>query len=182
MHIGHTYTSYAWDISEEAPIRPGLGIYQLSKGCGSEICRVFSTNYQIKVITALFFGFAGAWGDAGNLPFTITFSDAARLVRKCVEVDLASLPVRQQIAFILFSPWPYVSDQSDIASKTYMRALLRRCISVQATFNTFFATAPQPHGQYVSDKARRVLGWECQHSPVKMERIAAGKTQFKASL
>ena len=103
MHIGHTYTSYAWDISEEAPIRPGLGIYQLSKGCGSEICRVFSTNYQIKVITALFFGFAGAWGDAGNLPFTITFSDAARLVRKCVEVDLASLPVRQHNAFPFFS-------------------------------------------------------------------------------
>jgi hypothetical protein len=52
MHIGHTYTSYTWDISEEAPIRPGLGIYQLSKGCGSEICRIFSANYQIKVITA----------------------------------------------------------------------------------------------------------------------------------
>ena len=101
MHVGHTYTSYAWDISEEAPIRPGLGIYQLSKGCGSEICRIFSANYKIKVITALFFGFAGAWGDAGNLPFTITFSDAARLVRKCVEVDLSLLPVRQHIAFDL---------------------------------------------------------------------------------
>ncbi len=47
----------------------------------------------------MFFGFAGAWGDAGNLPFTITFSDAARLVRRCVEVDLASLPVRQHIGF-----------------------------------------------------------------------------------
>jgi hypothetical protein len=64
MHIGHTYTTYASGISEEVPIRPGLGIYQLSKGCGSEICRVFSENYHITVITALFFGFVGAWGDA----------------------------------------------------------------------------------------------------------------------
>ena len=56
------------------------------------------------------------------------------------------------------------------------------CLSVQATFNTFFATAPQPHGQYISDKAKRVLGWECQHSPPAMERTAAGKTQYKASL
>lgn len=146
MHIGHTYTTYASGISEEVPIRPGLGIYQLSKGCGSEICRVFSENYHITVITALFFGFVGAWGDAvhfrihfhihklvwpslqlqcarshvhggqGNLPFTVTFRDAAQLVRKCVEVDLQSLP---------------------------------------ANFNTFFCTAPQPQGQYVSDKARR---------------------------
>ena len=70
------------------------------------LCRC-SENYQIKVITALFFGFVGAWGGAGNGPFTITFSDAARLVRKCVEAPLSVLPVH---------------------------------------FNTFFATAPQPHG------------------------------------
>ena len=80
---------------------------------------------NITVITALFFGFVGAWGDAGNLPLTVTFSDAARLVRKCVEVDLAVLPAR---------------------------------------FNTFFATAPQPHGQYVSTKAQRLLGTTFQHS------------------
>jgi hypothetical protein len=70
------------------------------------LCRC-SENYQIKVITALFFGFVGAWGGAGNGPFTITFSDAARLVRKCVEAPLSVLPLH---------------------------------------FNTFFATAPQPHG------------------------------------
>jgi nucleoside-diphosphate-sugar epimerase len=60
-------TSYAHDISEELPIRPGLGIYALSKGCGSEICRVFSENYPITVMTCLFFGFVGTWAGSGNL-------------------------------------------------------------------------------------------------------------------
>ena len=133
-HVGHTYTTYAHDIEEEAPIRPGLGIYQLSKGCGSEICRVFSENYNITVLTALFFGFVGAWDGAGKLPFTVTFADAARLVRKCVEAPLENLPAR---------------------------------------FNTFFATAEQPHGQYHSRKAAELLGWERRDDPTAMELRAA---------
>lgn len=113
---------------------PGLGLYEMSKGAGSEICRIFAMNNDIHVLTCLFFGFVGTWDGAGNLPCTVTYSDAAQLLRKCCECPLEALPSR---------------------------------------FETFFGTAPQPHGQYRTDKASTMLGWRCKDSPVELERSLA---------
>ena len=63
----------------------------LQRGMG-----IIRKNYNITVLTALFFGFVGAWDGAGNLPFTVTFADAARLVRKCVEAPLENLTAQNE--------------------------------------------------------------------------------------
>ncbi len=58
--------------------------------------------------------------------------------------------------------------------------LLRKCCEVPLSdlpsrFEVFFGTAPQPHGQYVSDKAQRLLGWVCKDDPTVLERSLAAK-------
>ena len=103
--VGPSYEQYDFDINEEVPLHSGLNLYAHSKSVGQEICRVFSANHPIHVLTTLFLSFREAiptpeqYGSDTN-PFSVTFPDAARAIRKCLEVDLETLPSRSEIFHI----------------------------------------------------------------------------------
>ena len=58
--VGPSYEHYDFDISEEVPLHSGLNLYAHSKSIGQEICRVFSANYPLHVLTTLFLSFRDA--------------------------------------------------------------------------------------------------------------------------
>ena len=103
--VGPSYENYDYDINEEVPLHSGLDLYAHSKSVGQEICRVFSANYPIHVLTTLFLNFREAQPKADQFgsdtnPFSVTFPDAARAIRKCLETDLSTLPSRCEIFHI----------------------------------------------------------------------------------
>lgn len=103
--VGPSYEYYDFDISEDVPLHSGLNLYAHSKSIGQEICRVFSANYPLHVLTTLFLSFRDAEPAPGQEggdtnPFSVTFADAARALRACLEIDLDSLPSRCEIFHI----------------------------------------------------------------------------------
>ncbi len=103
--VGPSYEHFDYDISEEVPLHSGLNLYAHSKSIGQEICRVFSANHAIHVLTTLFLSFRDAeptpdqqGGDTN--PFSVTFADAARAIRRCLEVDLDTMPSSCEIFHI----------------------------------------------------------------------------------
>ena len=103
--VGPSYENFDFEISEEVPLHSGLNLYAHSKSIGQEICQVFSDNHNINVLTMLFLSFRDPdpnpdeFGGNTN-PFSVTFRDAARAIRKGLETDLNSLPSRCEIFFI----------------------------------------------------------------------------------
>jgi nucleoside-diphosphate-sugar epimerase len=103
--VGPSYEHFDFDINEEIPLHSGTNLYAHSKSVGQEICRVFAANYPIHVLTTLFLSFRAAqpkpkqYGGDTN-PFSVTFPDAARAIRKCLEIDLQTLPSRCEIFHI----------------------------------------------------------------------------------
>jgi nucleoside-diphosphate-sugar epimerase len=103
--VGPSYEYYDFDIPEEVPLHSGTNLYAHSKSLGQEICRVFAANYPVHVLTTLFLSFKEAepgpeQRGSDTSPFSVTFPDAARAIRKCLEVDLRTLPSRCEIFFI----------------------------------------------------------------------------------
>lgn len=102
---GPTYENYDFDISPEVPAHPGLGLYALSKSAGQEICRIFTQNYPIHVLCLLFYNFRAAAPEPGGggqdlTPFSTSFRDAGQVFKRALEVDLASLPSKNEIFFV----------------------------------------------------------------------------------
>ena len=103
--VGPSYESFDFEINEEVPLHSGTNLYAHSKSVGQEICRVFAANYPINVLTTLFLSFRNAQPEDEQLggdtnPFSVTFPDAARAIRKCLEIDLQTLPSRCEIFHI----------------------------------------------------------------------------------
>ena len=103
--VGPSYEHFDFDINEEIPLHSGTNLYAHSKSVGQEICRVFAANSPIHVLTTLCLSFRAAqpkpkqYGGDTN-PFSVTFPDAARAIRKCLEIDLQTLPSRCEIFHI----------------------------------------------------------------------------------
>lgn len=135
---------------------------------------MFSANHPIHVMTCLFFGFVGTWAGSGNLrecgsPLLASASRIAACLCSCVEIGRA-YGVDTAVCLSAACTVTY----SDAAE------LLRKCCEADLTrlpsrFESFFGTAPQPHGQYISDKATRLLGWVCKDNPTALERSLAAK-------
>jgi nucleoside-diphosphate-sugar epimerase len=103
--VGPSYEHFDFAINEEVPLHPGLNLYAHSKSVGQEICRVFSANHPLHILTTLFLSFRQAEPKPDQLggdtnPFSVTFPDGARAIRKCLEVDLETLPSRCEIFHI----------------------------------------------------------------------------------
>ena len=103
--VGPSYEHYDFDINEEVPLHSGTNLYAHSKSIGQEICRVFTANYPIHLLTTLFLSFREAQPTPEQLggdlnPFSVTFPDAARAIRKCLEVELDALPSHCEIFHI----------------------------------------------------------------------------------
>ena len=96
---GHTYTTFDYEINPDVPPHPGTYLYALSKGVGQEICKVFTENYDVHVLTYLFYEFRHHDDPArrGDHPFAISWRDAAEAIRLGLSVDLATLPSRCEV-------------------------------------------------------------------------------------
>ncbi len=102
---GPTYEGYDFDIRPDVPPHAGTGLYALSKSAGQEICRIFTENYPIHVLCMLFYSFRAPEPEPGEeggdlTPFSVTFRDAAQAIKKAVEVDLETLPSKNEAFFV----------------------------------------------------------------------------------
>ena len=101
---GPQYTQYDFALSESVPPHASPILYALTKSLGQEICRVFTEHYPIHVLTLLYVRFAAPAPDEegeGINSFAVTYADGGRAVRCALEADLAALPSRHEIFYIL---------------------------------------------------------------------------------
>ena len=101
---GPTYERLDMAIGPDVPPHPGLNIYALTKSLGQEICRALTRTHDIWVQDYLFYNFR----DAGELkpglrgvPFIVSWTDAAEVFRLGLAIDLARLPSKCEVFFIL---------------------------------------------------------------------------------
>merc|ERR1712151_961320 len=97
-------------ITEDVPAHPGTDIYAITKGCGHLLSQVLvgwrdaDQTGGVHILNALFHAFFNAnlphrnkvaGGDTA--PMSISWGDAGRLLRRCLEVDLSRLPTRCEV-------------------------------------------------------------------------------------
>ena len=126
---GPNYEDFEFNISTEIPSQSGTGLYAHTKSLGQEICRVYSENHDLHVVTLLFYNFKEHQDHKTPeskidphqfVPFSVTWEDAARAFPLALEIPDAQLPSKCEI------------------------------------FNIF---CDLPHGQFQNEKSRRILGW-----------------------
>lgn len=101
---GPSYERFDHAISPDVPPHPGTGLYPLTKSLGQEICQSFTLEHDIYVQEYLFYSFRDAAElevGAGGVPFVVSWKDAAEVFRLGLEIDLARLPSRCEVFFIL---------------------------------------------------------------------------------
>ena len=97
-------------------------VQALSKRLGLELCRVFAKTQPLEVLCALFYNLPPAVPANNNTtapqqappptglpPFSVTFPDAARAIRQCVEVSSGALPEESGgfHVFFITAPLPH---------------------------------------------------------------------------
>jgi hypothetical protein len=101
---GPTYEGIDFAIPPDAPPHPGTGLYPLSKSLGHEICRNLAEVHDIYVQEYLFYSLRDTdelKPGAGGVPFVVSWRDAAEAFRLGLEIELAALPTRFEVFFIL---------------------------------------------------------------------------------
>src|SRR5262249_53700845 len=95
-------SGYGWDfdVGSDIPARPSPSVYSMSKFLGLETCRLFAERFGLEVPALLFSTFIdpavevprwdGAVRPDGPWPFTRSWADTGRAIRRALEV--ASLP------------------------------------------------------------------------------------------
>ena len=98
---GPTYETYDYLLGPDIPPQPGTDIYAFTKSLGQEICRVFTENHDVYVLTLLFYFFRypdDHSADGGDLtPFAVTWSDAGEAFRHALSINLEELPSRCEL-------------------------------------------------------------------------------------
>ena len=101
---GASYELFDFDLSPDIPPQPGTILYALTKSLGQEICRVFTTQYDLFVQTYLFCSFR----DPEDLhperdahPFSVSWQNSAEIFRLGLEIEPAQLPSRCEIFYVL---------------------------------------------------------------------------------
>jgi hypothetical protein len=101
---GPSYENFDHGLVPEVPPHSGINLYALTKSLGQEVCRVFSETNDVYVQDYLFYNFRDfdkIERGAGGVPYIISWADAGRVFELGLEVDLAKLPSRCEIFFIL---------------------------------------------------------------------------------
>jgi hypothetical protein len=101
---GRSYERFDHAISPDLPPHPGTGLYPLTKSLGQEICRAFTLTHDIYVQEYLFYSLRDVEQlkqGAGGVPFVVSWGAAAEVFRLGLEIDLARLPSRCEVFFIL---------------------------------------------------------------------------------
>ena len=101
---GPSYERFDHAISPDVPPHPGTSLYPLTKSLGQEICRAFTLSHDVYVQEYLFYSFRDASQlkpGIGGVPFVVTWADAAEVLRLGLEIELARLPSRCEVFFVL---------------------------------------------------------------------------------
>ena len=109
---GPSYEGFDFALSPDIPPQPGTNVYALTKSLGHEICRVFTEHHDVYVLNFLFYNFRDLSGvppshysylrpGSDPVPFVVSGSDAGEVFRLALAQDLAKLPSRCEIFFIL---------------------------------------------------------------------------------
>lgn len=101
---GESYVDWDYHIGPDVPPRPGTNLYALSKGLGQEICRIFTSNFDVYVLCYLFWSFRGH--DPSSQPvhdrsFMVTWRDAADAFLPGLEIPQDRLHSRCEVFDIL---------------------------------------------------------------------------------
>ena len=101
--VGPSYLDYDHTITEKIPPQPGTELYAMSKGLGLEICRLFSEQFPLHILSLIFSRFRNPTADPHNTDdstLSISARDAAQAVKCAIEVDLQTLPSRFEVFFV----------------------------------------------------------------------------------
>jgi nucleoside-diphosphate-sugar epimerase len=120
MVAPHTADGYWWDydLTSDAPPRPGRSLYGISKYLGQEICRVFAEAYALEIPVLLFCLFVNPeTAHPGSLhPFSVSWQDSARALRRALEAP--SLP----------SPYEVMNIHADLPHGLFSNAKARQLL------------------------------------------------------
>ncbi len=117
---GPTYEDFDFLLNPDMPPQPGTNIYALTKSLGQEVCRVFSENHDVHVVTLLFYHFR----DHDDLsergqdlkPFSVAWSDAAEAFSHALDIELESLSSRCE-TFFVFADLPHHKFSNEKAKR-----------------------------------------------------------------
>ena len=117
---GPSYEGFDHDLGPDIPPQPGTNLYGLTKSLGQEICRVFTENHDVYVITLLFYNFRYPDDHSADgqdfTPFTVTWGDAGEAFRPALGIDLESLASRCEI-FNIFADIPHGKFSNEKAKR-----------------------------------------------------------------
>ncbi|HLJ53510.1 MAG TPA: NAD-dependent epimerase/dehydratase family protein [Chthonomonadaceae bacterium] len=84
-------TGYWWDyeVTGDAPARPGRNLYAHSKFLGNEICRIYAEEYGLEIPTLLYTQFLNPELTRGLASMAVSWQDSARALRAALEAPLA---------------------------------------------------------------------------------------------
>ena len=111
--VGTTYEDWDFNLNPDMPPQPGTRLYALTKSLGQEICRVFTIDNDIHVLTLLFYNMKHHWNLSGpenstidyhqdmNVPYTTAWPDCGEAIRCAVELPLERLNSKCESFFIL---------------------------------------------------------------------------------
>ncbi|NCG35231.1 MAG: NAD-dependent epimerase/dehydratase family protein [Dehalococcoidales bacterium] len=134
--VGPSYEEWDHNLNPDMPAQPGTRLYAISKYLGQEICKKYSDQYGIKVLTLLYYNmrhhldlttpdFEPAEMSTDMTPFTTSWIDCGEAIRCAVEVA-----------------------EDKLASN----------------LETFFITPNLPHKKFNSEKTYNILGWKPRYS------------------
>ena len=117
---GPNYEDFDFLLNPDMPPQPGTNIYALTKSLGQEICRVFSDNYDVYVLTLLFYHFRehDDLSEEGQdlKPFSVAWSDAAEAFACALDVELDRLDSRCE-TFFVFADLPHRKFSNEKAKR-----------------------------------------------------------------
>ena len=117
---GATYEDFDFLLSPDMPPQPGTNVYALTKSLGQEVCRVFTENHDVYVLTLLFYHFRehndlSAEGQDIK-PFSVVWSDAAEAFSCALDLELDSLNSRCE-TFYVFADLPHSKFSNEKAKR-----------------------------------------------------------------
>ncbi len=117
---GPTYENSDHQIGPDIPSQSGTNLYAITKSLGQEMCRVFTENHDLHVLTLLFYNFRDTDETEAHgrdfTPFSVTWEDAAQAFRPALTVPLESLPSRCE-TFFIFADLPHGKFNNDKAKR-----------------------------------------------------------------
>ncbi len=101
---GPSYEGIDHGIEPDVPSHSGTNLYALTKSLGHQICRAYTQTHEIYVQNYLFYTFRDTKElkpGVGGVPFVVSWRDAAEVFRLGLAIDLAKLPSKCEVFFIL---------------------------------------------------------------------------------